>query len=650
MTNRSPRERLYATFSGSDDDVEARIDRALDIGAEYFGLPIGFFTRIADGTQEIVRAVGDHHLIQSGETCPLKDAYCRQTVEIEGVLAVQDVSVSSIEGRAVETFDLGTYIGTKVVVNGSVYGTVCFADVQQRDRPFSERKELFLELLSTLIGTALERRAHDREIAARSDRLEQEKDRFRGIAENSSDILFRVGLDAEFTYVSAAVERILGYDPDALLGVPFYELVTESAVESAASAYTEMLNGDDVEGLTLDFLDCDGAVVVLEINVTRITDDGDIVGVQGVARDVTDRRERERELRIKTRAMDDAEMGISIVDPTQEGDPLIYFNRGFERITGYTAERAIGRNCRFLQGERTDPEPVARLRAAIDAGESAVVELVNYRADGTPFWNRVQLNPVLDDGDDLSHYLGFQTDITERKRTEQLVQLLNRILRHNLRNDMNAARGWADTIETADPGAAREAGARIRRICQGLIDLTGHARDLERNARRPHDPRRLAPTELIDDLTRTHREQYPHATITTRVGTDRGICAGTEVRTALSELLTNAIKHNPRPEPRVEVAVQDSGRWVEIEVIDNGDGINGMEAGVVAAGTETAMDHGSGLGLWLINWVVTRYGGSFRIAARDGDEPGTTAVARLPAIERGQSVADVTTTPTVLFR
>ncbi|WP_237560371.1 PAS domain S-box protein [Halolamina rubra] len=459
MGSNSPRERLYEVFADTDRGFEAKVTRALEIGVDYFDLPLGFLTRIDDGRQEIVHSVGDHHLIQPGETCPLEDAYCRRTLETDGVLAVQDVNDSSIPARAVEVFDLGTYLGAKVIVDDDVYGTVCFADEAERDTPFPEADELFLELLARLVSTELERRAHEREIEARNERLRREKQRFEGIAENSFDILFRLDFDAEFTYVSSAVEGVLGYEPATLEGEPFYEFLTESAASTALQAYSELLEGEDREGLELEFVAADGETVVLAVNATPIGDAGDVVGVQGVGRDVTARREQERELRVKNRAMDEAEVGISIADPNEPDQPLIYVNKGFERLTGYDAADAVGRNCRYLQGPATDPDAASQFRAAIEAEESTTVELVNYRRDGSPFWNRVQLDPVFDEAGELTQYLGFQTDITERRRTEKLIQLLNRVLRHNLRNDMNAIGGWATAVREAETERVRDAGA-----------------------------------------------------------------------------------------------------------------------------------------------------------------------------------------------
>ena len=131
---------------------------------------------------------------------------------------------------------------------------------------------------------------------------------------------------------------------------------------------------------------------------------------------VTDRVATERvqsDRDIRAAAMDQAGVGITVADADDPDESLVYVNRGFETITGYTAADALGRNCRFLQGDDTDPEGVAALRTAIDEDYSETVELRNYRSNGTDFWNRVTVAPVYDDGD-VTHYVGIQDDVTEQ--------------------------------------------------------------------------------------------------------------------------------------------------------------------------------------------------------------------------------------------
>ncbi|MFC6836912.1 bacterio-opsin activator domain-containing protein [Halomarina ordinaria] len=138
------------------------------------------------------------------------------------------------------------------------------------------------------------------------------------------------------------------------------------------------------------------------------------------------------ELRLKERAIDEAPVGITIADADRPDEPMVYINDAFERLTGYSKERVVGQNCRFLQGEDSDPEAVAAMRGAIDAGEQVSVELLNYRKSGEPFWNRVDIAPVHGSDGSVSHFVGFQTDITERREAEMQVERERRSLEHLL--------------------------------------------------------------------------------------------------------------------------------------------------------------------------------------------------------------------------
>ncbi|ELZ93288.1 bacterio-opsin activator [Haloferax sulfurifontis ATCC BAA-897] len=121
---------------------------------------------------------------------------------------------------------------------------------------------------------------------------------------------------------------------------------------------------------------------------------------------------------LKEQAIDEAPVGITVADCSLPDRPLVYVNEAFETMTGYSADAALGRNCRYLQGPNTDPARVAELRRAIEAEESASVELLNYRANGETFWNRVDVAPLSGPDGEVTHYVGFQTDITERVRAE----------------------------------------------------------------------------------------------------------------------------------------------------------------------------------------------------------------------------------------
>ncbi len=151
-------------------------------------------------------------------------------------------------------------------------------------------------------------------------------------------------------------------------------------------------------------------------------------GVSVYFHDVTERKEREQELRRRTQAIEEAPLGITLAD-VSSGLELDYVNDHFTRVTGYQREEVLGRNCRFLQGERTQPEQVEQLRTGIENGEPTSVELLNYRKDGTEFWNRVTVAPVHDDTGELIDYVGFQQDVSEQKHNQKRLEKRERVLR-----------------------------------------------------------------------------------------------------------------------------------------------------------------------------------------------------------------------------
>ncbi|MBE9042384.1 PAS domain-containing protein [Oscillatoriales cyanobacterium LEGE 11467] len=103
--------------------------------------------------------------------------------------------------------------------------------------------------------------------------------------------------------------------------------------------------------------------------------------------------------------------------------PLIYINPAFEKITGYSPTEVLGYNCRFLQGKKTKQVDVDRLRKAISLGEDCTVTLMNYRKDGTPFWNELTISPIYDERDRLTHFIGVQSDVSARIRAEAALRL-----------------------------------------------------------------------------------------------------------------------------------------------------------------------------------------------------------------------------------
>ena len=150
--------KLYQVGAEDALTFEQKAERILSIGCEYLDLPFGFLSRIEEDTQEIVHAVGDHTLLQPDETAPLEQSYCRKTIESDDLVGMQDSRAElGDDDPAYELFDLGCYIGTKVMVGENLYGTFCFAAPHDRDREFTAGEREVIKLLGQWAGYELER-------------------------------------------------------------------------------------------------------------------------------------------------------------------------------------------------------------------------------------------------------------------------------------------------------------------------------------------------------------------------------------------------------------------------------------------------------------------------------------------------------------
>ncbi len=131
---------------------------------------------------------------------------------------------------------------------------------------------------------------------------------------------------------------------------------------------------------------------------------------------------------VLTTILDACVNGVTLADPDLEDCPIIYANHGFERLTGYSQEEIIGRNCRFLQGE--DREQAARyvIKAGLAKHEEVEVVLRNYKKDGTLFHNHLKISPLLDSKEKVLYFLGIQYDITYQVEAENEIKRLSDLL------------------------------------------------------------------------------------------------------------------------------------------------------------------------------------------------------------------------------
>ncbi|MEZ3142584.1 histidine kinase N-terminal 7TM domain-containing protein [Halobaculum sp. MBLA0143] len=233
-------------------------------------------------------------------------------------------------------------------------------------------------------------------------------------------------------------------------------------------------------------------------------------------------------------------------------------------------------------------------------------------------------------------------DVTERQRYEQRLRVLNRVLRHDLRNDANVVLGYADLLLKSDlDPAVRERAEAVRRKANRLVELGEQAREVDRTLHAEGgETHRIQLDDVVDSVAWRARETYPEAQVDTECEGECAALGNDLVDSALWHLVSNGIEHNDSAEPWVRVSVESTDDWVRVTVTDDGPGIPESERNVLEHGTETALEHGSGLGLWLVKWITDSVGGDVSFAERDPRGSIVTVELATPVGDPGETQAE----------
>lgn len=349
-------------------------------------------------------------------------------------------------------------------------------------------------------------------------------------------------------------------------------------------------------------------------------------------------------------------MPMVVADPNRPDHPIVFANQAFLEMTGYARDEVIGRNCRFLQGPETDPATRAQVREAIAARRDIATEILNYRKDGSTFWNALFVSPVYNAAGDLVYFFGSQLDITRRRLAEESLHQAQKMeaigqltggIAHDFNNLLQVILGYADSLATnlerpdADPGRMGRAVGNIREAAERASTLTQQLLAFARKQRLVG--RTLNLNDLVSETKELAERTLGEAvTIETDLAPDLRACRidRTQAEVALLNVLINA--RDAMPEGgRVTITTrnEESGRpdgtdrLVSVAVTDTGSGIpSDLLARVMDPFFTTKEEgKGTGLGLSMVYGFAKQSGGFAQIESVVGE--GTTVRLSFPATE-----------------
>lgn len=308
---------------------------------------------------------------------------------------------------------------------------------------------------------------------------------------------------------------------------------------------------------------------------------------------------------------------------TEVGDGLVVLNRDREIVDIFGVTTEVLDPVPHVGDPFSTAFPDVGLRE-LDGSE------VTKNIDGHRHVYQFQVSPLTGPQDRQVGTTITIRDITGLHESKQRLSVTNRVLRHNLRNDMTVVLGHAQRLESNLERPDADAARSIRETAEGFLELSEKARQITRLYDEAGDKAvSVDAVPLIGDIVAEFRSEHPSTSIKADVPDEAiiEVFDSDALRLAVRNVLDNAITHNDAATPEVAVCVERNADALRIEIADNGPGIPQIERDVLESKAETSLEHSQGLGLWLTYWCVALWGGEFHI---DADANGSTVTMTVP--------------------
>ncbi|MCR5859429.1 PAS domain-containing protein [Mesorhizobium sp. J428] len=293
-------------------------------------------------------------------------------------------------------------------------------------------------------------------------------------------------------------------------------------------------------------------------------------------------------------------MPMLITDPRQFDNPIVFANDAFLRLTGYDREEVLGRNCRFLQGPETDPLAIEKIRTAIATRSDIAVDILNYKRDGTQFWNALFVSPVSNEDGELQFFFASQLDVTDRKESEHALvadkerferavrerqaelqaaldaqKMLVHEVDHRVKNNLQMISSLIVMQSRSIPDE------KIRRSLANMLERIEAVSTVHRRLYQSDDVRGFDISDFARDLVTDLVASSGRNDIQTQFALDKIVIPAqlaTPVALMVNELVTNALKHafhqrEGSEENVIRTEIEDRGDHYTIGISDNGRGM-----------------------------------------------------------------------------
>ena len=455
------------------------------------------------------------------------------------------------------------------------------------------------------------------DITERKRREQEYEQIFNGVNES---ITIHDPETGELLEVNDAFCNLVGHDREEIIESGVMEYTPSGrgyTVEEAKEFIREVVETSEPKRTEWAVETADGGIRQLEVTGTTVEIGGDLRYV-AIDRDITERRRREQEFKQIFNGVQDA---IAVFDP----ETLEYLDANeaylemFEHESvGELRERGVAGLSITEEGYTEQRGREVHQRVA-ESGQPETLEWKGETSGGERVWLEVKVAPAVIGGEQRT--ISIQRDITERKRREQRLEVFNRILRHNLRNQLDVIQSHAEEL------ADRTTDDHAERIVTAVDELAGigrRARQVDRILSKDDTVTQIDVAETLRETVEAMEPEHSDVAVTTELSGEMRLRTEKQsITMAIESALENALEHAASA---VTVAAEDGSDGCVITITDDGPGIPGEELTPIEAQTETRLQHGRGLGLWQLRWCVDNLNGELSFET----EAGTTVRIVVP--------------------
>ena len=492
------------------------------------------------------------------------------------------------------------------------------------------------------------------------------------IIESSDDAIASKTLQGIFTSWNKGAERVFGYTAAEAIGRPVTMLIPDDHIDEEPTIIDKVKRGDRISHYETVRRRKDGTLIDVSLSVSPIRDEqGKVIGASKIARDISDRKQRERQISFQAHLLDAVEQGVIATDIN---GTILYWNSFAEQLYGWTAKEALGANILDLTPPTETREQAEEVMTLLRAGKSWSGEMVVRRKDGSTFPAMVTDSPIVGEKGELIGVVGVSIDISERKQAEAERERLheseraarseaekaNRLkdeflatLSHELRNPLNVILGYAEVLLRSDEAQRsdfiRRAAEVLKRnalaqsrLVRDLLDLSRlHIGKLSLNREV------VSLNSIIDNAVETVRGDAAAKQIEINVKVPEDIvfvnADPLRLEQVIWNLLNNAVKFTPAggtasirlscaPE-LLTLIVEDTGPGIEPEFLPYV-----FEMFRQADASSSRQHSGMGIGLALVKQLIELHGGKVAAASTPGQ--GARLTIELPTARETESTSD----------